>query len=90
MGDADGAWCAFIGRTTDGGLSRQVGKSVAVVERKLLGGTSVGVGCTPTETLVASAYAAHLAGGAADYGVSADVVVVNFAAVVPRTKRSRL
>ena len=35
------------------------GMSVAVIERKLFGGTCVNTGCTPTKTLVASAYAAH-------------------------------
>ena len=34
---------------------------VALVERKLFGGTCVNTGCMPTKTLVASAYAAHLA-----------------------------
>jgi pyruvate/2-oxoglutarate dehydrogenase complex dihydrolipoamide dehydrogenase (E3) component len=43
--------------------------SVAFVERHLFGGTCVNTGCMPTKTLVASAYAAHLAGRAADYGV---------------------
>jgi len=33
------------------------GKTAAVIERKRLGGTCVNVGCTPTKTLVASAYA---------------------------------
>ncbi len=37
------------------------GKTVAIIERGRLGGTCVNVGCTPTKTLVASAYAAHLA-----------------------------
>jgi pyruvate/2-oxoglutarate dehydrogenase complex dihydrolipoamide dehydrogenase (E3) component len=46
-----------------------VGQKVAVVERKLFGGTCVNTGCTPTKTLVASAYAAHLARRAGDYGV---------------------
>ena len=45
--------------------------TVALVERKLLGGTCVNTGCMPTKTLVASAYAAHLARRAADYGVVA-------------------
>ena len=45
------------------------GQTVAVIERKLLGGTCVNVGCMPTKTQVASAYAAHLARRAADYGV---------------------
>lgn len=46
------------------------GMSVAIIERKLFGGTCVNTGCTPTKTLVASAYAAHLARRAADYGVT--------------------
>jgi pyruvate/2-oxoglutarate dehydrogenase complex dihydrolipoamide dehydrogenase (E3) component len=47
----------------------RAGMSVAVIERKLFGGTCVNTGCTPTKTLVASAYAAHLARRARDYGV---------------------
>jgi pyruvate/2-oxoglutarate dehydrogenase complex dihydrolipoamide dehydrogenase (E3) component len=42
---------------------------VALIERKLFGGTCVNTGCTPTKALVASAYAAHLARRAADFGV---------------------
>jgi len=45
------------------------GQKVAIIERKLFGGTCVNTGCTPTKTLVASAYAAHIARRAADYGV---------------------
>ncbi len=48
----------------------KAGMTVAVVERKLFGGTCVNTGCTPTKALVASAYAAQLARRAADYGVS--------------------
>ena len=53
------------------------GMSVGLIERKLFGGTCVNTGCIPTKTLVASAYAAHLARRAADYGVIAggDVAV---------------
>src|SRR5215510_4452775 len=46
------------------------GLTVAIVERKFFGGTCVNTGCTPTKTLVASAYAAHLARRAGDFGVS--------------------
>jgi pyruvate/2-oxoglutarate dehydrogenase complex dihydrolipoamide dehydrogenase (E3) component len=46
------------------------GQSVAVIERKLFGGTCVNTGCTPTKALVASAYTAHLARRASDYGVT--------------------
>ena len=45
------------------------GMTVAVIERKLVGGTCVNTGCTPTKTLVASAQAAYAARRAADYGV---------------------
>ena len=37
------------------------GMKVAIIERGRFGGTCVNTGCTPTKTLVASAYAAHLA-----------------------------
>jgi pyruvate/2-oxoglutarate dehydrogenase complex dihydrolipoamide dehydrogenase (E3) component len=46
------------------------GMSVALIERKLIGGTCVNTGCTPTKTLVASAYAAHVARRAAEYGLT--------------------
>ena len=46
------------------------GRKIALVERKNFGGTCVNTGCIPTKTLVASAYAAHLARRAADYGVT--------------------
>jgi pyruvate/2-oxoglutarate dehydrogenase complex dihydrolipoamide dehydrogenase (E3) component len=46
------------------------GQKVAVIERKFFGGTCVNTGCTPTKTLVASAYAAFLARHAGDYGVT--------------------
>jgi pyruvate/2-oxoglutarate dehydrogenase complex dihydrolipoamide dehydrogenase (E3) component len=45
------------------------GRKVAIIERKLFGGTCVNTGCTPTKTLAASAYVAHVARRAADYGV---------------------
>ena len=46
------------------------GQRVAIIERDRFGGTCVNTGCTPTKTLVACAYAAHLARRAGDYGVS--------------------
>ncbi|OKO69794.1 mercuric reductase [Bradyrhizobium sp. NAS80.1] len=45
------------------------GMKVALVERNLFGGTCVNTGCMPTKTLVASAYAAHLAQRSGEYGV---------------------
>ena len=48
----------------------KAGKRVAIIERKLFGGTCVNTGCIPTKTMVASAYAAHMARRAAEYGVN--------------------
>jgi pyruvate/2-oxoglutarate dehydrogenase complex dihydrolipoamide dehydrogenase (E3) component len=61
------------------------GWKIAIIERKLFGGTCVNTGCTPTKTLVASAYAAHLARRAADYGVKvAGTINVDMKAVKAR------
>lgn len=49
-----------------------MGRKVALIERKYLGGTCVNAGCMPTKTLVASARAAHVARRAADFGVLID------------------
>lgn len=55
---------SLAGRLTAAGMK------VALIERKYLGGTCVNTGCMPTKAMVASAYAAHLARRAGDYGVS--------------------
>ena len=51
--------------------------TVAIIERHKFGGTCVNTGCIPTKTLVASAYAAHVARRGAEYGfaVNGDVRV---------------
>src|ERR1041385_6907947 len=55
---------SLAGRLTGAGMT------VAFIERKFFGGTCVNTGCTPTKTLIASAYAAHTARRSADYGVT--------------------
>ena len=60
------------------------GHTVAMVERKLIGGTCINTGCIPTKTLVASAQAAHLARRGADYGVGTGAVSVDMARVKER------
>jgi pyruvate/2-oxoglutarate dehydrogenase complex dihydrolipoamide dehydrogenase (E3) component len=57
---------SLTGRLTASGMK------VAVIERGKFGGTCVNTGCMPTKTLVASAYAAHLARRGGDYGVVLD------------------
>jgi pyruvate/2-oxoglutarate dehydrogenase complex dihydrolipoamide dehydrogenase (E3) component len=52
------------------GRLNQEGLKTAIIERKLVGGTCVNVGCTPTKTLVGSARIAYAAREAEKFGVS--------------------
>jgi len=60
------------------------GKSVAIIERGKFGGTCVNTGCIPTKTLVASAYAAHVARRGGEYGFSNGDVRVDMKRVKAR------
>jgi pyruvate/2-oxoglutarate dehydrogenase complex dihydrolipoamide dehydrogenase (E3) component len=60
------------------------GKTVAIIERNKFGGTCVNTGCTPTKTLVASAYAIHAAHRGAEYGFSIGDVRVDMTRVKAR------
>ena len=71
------------------------GRRVAIIERQLVGGTCVNTGCIPTKAMVASAYAAHMARRAADFGVRIEgAVSVDLAQVKARkdaiSARSRI
>jgi pyruvate/2-oxoglutarate dehydrogenase complex dihydrolipoamide dehydrogenase (E3) component len=54
------------------GRLAKAGQRVAVVERKLFGGTCVNTGCIPTKAMVASAYAAHMSRRGSDFGVKVE------------------
>ncbi|KMO75114.1 FAD-containing oxidoreductase [Mycolicibacterium chlorophenolicum] len=69
------------------GRLTEAGQTVAVIERKLVGGTCVNSGCIPTKTLVASAHAAHIARRGADFGIGTGTVTVDMAAVKARKDR---
>lgn len=60
------------------------GMRVAIVERGKFGGTCVNTGCVPTKTLVASAYVAHMARRAAEYGVDVGSIKVDMKRVKAR------
>ncbi|MHA3021993.1 FAD-containing oxidoreductase [Mycobacterium sp. BMJ-28] len=74
----------LAGRLTD------AGQRVAVIERKLVGGTCVNSGCIPTKTLVASAHAAHSARRGAEYGIGTGAVTVDMAKVKARKDKIML
>lgn len=67
----------------------KAGKRVAIIEGGKFGGTCVNHGCTPTKTLVASAYAAHLARRGEEFGFSVDKLNVDFAAVMATQQHNR-
>ncbi len=74
----------LAGRLTD------AGQRVAIVERKLFGGTCVNTGCIPTKTLVASAYAARLTNRCAEYGIGTGPVSIDMAKVKARKDKIML
>jgi pyruvate/2-oxoglutarate dehydrogenase complex dihydrolipoamide dehydrogenase (E3) component len=60
------------------------GKTVAIIERHKFGGTCVNTGCIPTKTMVASAYAAHVARRGNEYGFTTGDVRVDIKRVKAR------
>ena len=64
----------------------QLGLKVAVVEREHLGGICLNWGCIPTKALLRSAEVYHNMLHAKDFGLSADKVGFDMAAVVKRSR----
>lgn len=60
------------------------GMSVAIIERNKFGGTCVNTGCIPTKTLIASAYAVHVARRGAEYGFTNGNVQIDMKRVKAR------
>lgn len=63
------------------------GKTVAIIERHLVGGTCVNTGCKPTKTLVASAYAARVAQRGAEYGIGVGPITIDMPTVAARAQK---
>lgn len=59
-----------------------LGWSVALIEKKYLGGTCINTGCTPTKTMVHRSQVAHYARNAARWGVNASNVSVDLPKIV--------
>ncbi|MES2462809.1 MAG: FAD-dependent oxidoreductase [Armatimonadota bacterium] len=60
--------------------------TVALAERKHLGGSCANFGCTPTKAVLASAKVAHLARRAEEFGIRVPTVEVDFPAVLAGAK----
>ncbi len=64
----------------------QLGLKVAIVERENLGGICLNWGCIPTKALLRSAEVFHQMKHAKDYGLAADNITADLAAVVARSR----
>jgi mercuric reductase len=75
IGSGGAAFAAAI-RATD------LGAQVALVEREVIGGTCVNIGCIPSKALLAAAAARHTAAGHPFAGIPTDVGSVDLAALI--------
>ena len=66
-----------------------LGARVALIERHLMGGDCLNVGCVPSKAIIAAARAAAVARDGAPFGVRVSGVDVDFAAVMARMRRLR-
>ena len=64
----------------------QLGFKIAIVERDYLGGICLNWGCIPTKALLRSAEIFHYMQHAKDYGLSAENVAFDPAAVIKRSR----
>ncbi|WP_293312693.1 mercuric reductase [Pedobacter sp. UBA5917] len=62
----------------------EAGKKTAIIEKRLVGGTCINDGCTPTKAMVASARAVYQAKKAVELGVEIGSVKINFKKIKQR------
>lgn len=67
--------------------ARELGASVALIERDLMGGTCTNDGCVPTRVLAKAARLLRNAEQFADYGLDAPPPVVDFPRLIARTQQ---
>ncbi len=79
LGSGPGGYVAAI-------RASQLGLKVAIVERELLGGICLNWGCIPTKALLRSAEIFHYMQHAKDYGLVAEGISADIAAVVKRSR----
>src|ERR1700751_3115384 len=79
IGSGPGGYVAAI-------RAAQLGFKTAIIERSYLGGGCLNWGCIPTKALLRSAEIFHYMERAKDYGLSAEKVAYDAAAVVKRSR----
>ena len=71
IGSGPGGYVAAI-------KAAQLGKSVALIEKGLLGGTCLNIGCIPTKTLIANAAVLHQVRRASEFGIKTGPVSFSY------------
>ena len=71
------------------GIAGALGAKTALIERSLMGGDCLNVGCVPSKALIRSARCAAEVRDAAAFGVTVDGYSVDFAKVMERLRRLR-
>ncbi len=66
-----------------------LGATVAIIERGLMGGDCLNVGCVPSKALIAAARQAAAVRGAVNFGIRSNPPSVDFAEVMQRMRRLR-
>ena len=79
LGGGPGGYVAAI-------RAAQLGMKAAVVEREHLGGICLNWGCIPTKALLRTSEIYHYFEHAKDYGLSADKIGYDLAAIVKRSR----
>lgn len=62
----------------------KAGKKTVIIEKRLVGGTCINDGCTPTKTMIASARAAHQARKAGELGIKTGTINVDLKKIKKR------
>lgn len=71
IGSGPGGYVAAI-------KAAQLGRSVALIEKGLVGGTCLNVGCIPTKTLLSNAAVLHQIKRASDFGISTGPISIHY------------
>ncbi|MCE7798483.1 dihydrolipoyl dehydrogenase [Sphingobium sufflavum] len=79
LGSGPGGYVAAI-------RGAQLGLKVAIVERENLGGICLNWGCIPTKALLRSSEIFHYMNHASDYGLKAEAISADIAAIVKRSR----
>ncbi|WP_174292172.1 dihydrolipoyl dehydrogenase [Sphingomonas bacterium] len=80
LGSGPGGYVAAI-------RASQLGLKVAIVERERLGGICLNWGCIPTKALLRTSEVYHYLTHATDYGLKADNIGFDLAAIVDRSRK---